>query len=583
MGLRRMTSRRPCLMRALAFMASILSFILVVTCIAVVLHNDLKRPPPPKNIIFMVSDGFGEAGLTLARLYKNTALFPRPRINGQPAPMVPLNLDAFATGNSHTYSASSLVTDSAAGATAWSCAQKTDNLKVATTVFEQPCGTLMEAAKASGMSTGVAVTSSVTDATPASFATHARRRKLEYSIALQFCTNRTADVILGGGLHFFAQQGLVGNCSGYPFVGNASALAAATSAPLLGLFADGDLPWEIDRDNATTPSLKAMALKAVELLTQRSARRGDGRGFFLVVEGSKIDKAAHPNDVGSHLREILAYDDAVGAMLNFAREDRQTLVLSTSDHETGGLSLGRGAIVGTPSAAEAAALVEAPLHTRSLIAEAEGILDTEYGIKLEVLTNQTASTEAMANLALRAVGSPTGEELAANATARLALVGALELVLRTHGGVGLLTAVEKGFLRETVELYERHRDAQGHDGEEWPLRPLGLYDIVRALGSIVSARAKLGWSSFGHSAEDVKLHAYGSGAEYFHGALENAEIGRRIASLMGFDLQKTTASLGTPLIAAQDRAGGWAQYANWPAPSPAQEQAAPSSREKVLD
>ena len=97
MGLRRMTSRRPCLMRALALMASILSFILVVTCIAVVLHNDLKRPPPPKNIIFMVSDGFGEAGLTLARLYKNTALFPRPRINGQPAPMVPLNLDAFAT------------------------------------------------------------------------------------------------------------------------------------------------------------------------------------------------------------------------------------------------------------------------------------------------------------------------------------------------------------------------------------------------------------------------------------------------------------------------------------------------------
>ena len=144
MGLRRMTSRRPCLMRALAFMASILSFILVVTCIAVVLHNDLKRPPPPKNIIFMVSDGFGEAGLTLARLYKNTALFPRPRINGQPAPMVPLNLDAFAD-SSHRVFVSSLVTDSRR-------AQRRGRARRRRTISRRndrlrATGTLMEAAK----------------------------------------------------------------------------------------------------------------------------------------------------------------------------------------------------------------------------------------------------------------------------------------------------------------------------------------------------------------------------------------------------------------------------------------------------
>jgi alkaline phosphatase len=154
----------------------------------------------PKNVIFMVSDGFGEAGLTLARTYKNTVLAPQPvAASKQPAEHVPLYLDTFNVGSAHTYSADSLLTDSAAGATAWACGLKANNYQIAVTPLERPCATLMEAAKAKGMRTGLVVTSSLTDATPAAFSSHVRHRGLEHSIALQHAIDRTADVLLGGG------------------------------------------------------------------------------------------------------------------------------------------------------------------------------------------------------------------------------------------------------------------------------------------------------------------------------------------------------------------------------------------------
>ena len=81
------------------------------------------------------------------------------------------------------------------------------------------------------------------------------------------------------------------------------------------------------------------------------------KGFFLLVEGSAVDKAAHPNDAASHLREILEFDDTVGAMLEFARQDGETLVIATADHETGGLTLGRGNVL-NPNATESTLQME---------------------------------------------------------------------------------------------------------------------------------------------------------------------------------------------------------------------------------
>ena len=500
----------------------------------------------PRNIIFMVSDGFGPASVTLARVLRNRVYRPPPTESGG---MQPLALDQFLTGQLRTYSASNLVTDSAAGATAWACGIKTTNLRVAVGPDEKPRATLMEAAKAAGMATGVAVTSSVTDATPAAFATHARRRALQRSIALQLAVNRTADVVLGGGRAYFApqqleeamrQRGGGGGASssfssssseheGYEVVSDRDGLLAAERAPLLGLFAEHHLPWEIDRIGQrplAVPSLAEMASKAVELL----ARRAGDKGFFLLVEGSKIDKAAHPNDAPAHVREVLAYDDAVGAMLDFAARDGNTLVVSTSDHETGGVALGRGVV----SDAEAA---EAPLRTRSFAAEAKGLLDSAYDFDVHVLSGVTMSTEAMVTAALAEVGSPSAASLAANWTVRRQL--SVELVTRLQGAarLGVLARHELAMVREAVDLYAE----------------LGAYGLMRAMGAVISARANVGWTTFGHTGVDVNLYAMGSGSEQLRGSFENSELGARIEHMMGWDLAALTARLGTPLISPLDR------------------------------
>lgn len=256
------------------------------------------------------------------------------------------------------------------------------------------------------MGTGVVVTSSITDATPAAFSTHVPHRSMQRSIARQFAVNRTVDVILGGGRAYFEDDGLLSQMAQLPtadagtsgslskpytLVQSVSELTEAKTLPLLGLFSAGDLSWEIDRDPTTTPSLRQMSEAALRLL-----RSSSDTGFFILIEGSKIDKAAHPNDAATMLREILQFDETVGAVLDFARTDGQTLVVITADHETGGLSLGRGVVTSVSEA-------EASLHTRSLRAEAKGEFESQYSYLPEVLERVSMSSEMMVAEALSSV------------------------------------------------------------------------------------------------------------------------------------------------------------------------------------
>jgi alkaline phosphatase len=129
---------------------------------------------------------------------------------------------------------------------------------------------------------------------------------------------------------------------GYTVVTGREGLDEAGALPLLGLFADGHLPYAIDREEGNVravPTLEAMTQKALRLLSR--SEEGRENGVFLMVEGSRIDHAGHNNDAATHLRETMAYDRAVAAANGFAEDDGETLLLSTADHGTGGLSLGR--------------------------------------------------------------------------------------------------------------------------------------------------------------------------------------------------------------------------------------------------
>jgi alkaline phosphatase len=286
----------------------------------------------PRNLILMIPDGCGPAAITLARL-----------VSGRP-----LVLDSLLVGAVRTHSADSHVTDSAAGGTAIATGVKTRNRMLGVDPEGRPLGTLVEAAKTRNLATGLVTTADLTDATPAAFVAHVAQRTLQDSIASQMLEHRV-DVLLGGDLSRWRPVSAGGRrrdgrdlvaehrALGGTVVTTPAELAAARRLPLLGLFGIGtdQIALEIDRDTLREPSLAQMAAKAIELLEPSP------RGFFLLIEGGRIDDAGHDDDPAGVTREVLAYDRAVGVAIAFARRDQHTLVVSVADHETGGLALGR--------------------------------------------------------------------------------------------------------------------------------------------------------------------------------------------------------------------------------------------------
>lgn len=314
------------------------------------------KPTGKRNLIFMVSDGMGPTSLELTRSW-------RQHVEGLPIDDT-LVLDRHHIGTSRTRSSSSLVTDSAAGATAFSCGFKTYNEAISVLPDHSPCGTVLEAAALKGYKTGLVVTTRITDATPACFAAHANLRAYEDIIAAQELGDhplgKTVDLLFGGGRCHFLPNSTEGSCraddrdlieyaekGGFSYIQTRDefdALKGGSEAklPLLGLFAEKDIPYEIDRRlaNHVYPSLEEMTRTALKTLSD--ATKDSDIGFFIMIEGSRIDHAGHGNDPAAQVHEVLAYDKAFAAVLEFLENDPTPGVLvSTSDHETGGVAAAR--------------------------------------------------------------------------------------------------------------------------------------------------------------------------------------------------------------------------------------------------
>lgn len=301
------------------------SSLLVATCL---LPAPSAHDGAPRNLVLLISDGCGDATLTLAR----NAL-------GRP-----LALDAIRTGAVDTASSDSLITDSAASATAYASGIRTTNGAIGVDASGRSVPTLLELAERRGLATGLVTTTRITHATPACFAAHVPERSMENEIAAQLL-DAGVEVLFGGGIEFFRPKPLgerddgrdllaEARDAGVTLLDQAEQLDGLEHVPVLGLFGRSHLAYEVDRE-APQPSLTQMAETAWRLLA------ADPDGFFLMVEGGRIDHAAHGNDPVGHLHDALAYDAMVTRILELARADGDTLVVSTSDHETGGLTLGR--------------------------------------------------------------------------------------------------------------------------------------------------------------------------------------------------------------------------------------------------
>jgi alkaline phosphatase len=278
-----------------------------------------------KNVILMIGDGTGLAQISSGQI---AIAGPDGLLHMQTMPV---------TGFVKTHSSDNLITDSAAGATAYSCGLKTYNGAIGVTPKKMSCKTILELAEEQGLSTGLISTSSITHATPASFASHVVQRSMQEKIAEDFLDSGV-EVFLGGGVKWFAPDqrsdslDLMGkfNNEGYEIVLNEDQLNITTSEKLLGLFAEDGL-----ERNEGEPSSTTMVDKAIKILNKND------NGFFLMVEGSQIDWAGHGNNVEYLKREIKDFDEAVKEALEFAQNDGETLVVLTADHETGGMTMQR--------------------------------------------------------------------------------------------------------------------------------------------------------------------------------------------------------------------------------------------------
>lgn len=488
-----------------------------------------KKQP---NVIQLISDGFGPASETFARSYLQSS----KKLGWN----VTMPLDRLLVGEVRTRSTNSLVTDSAASATAYSCGLKSVNAYIGVDSDKKPCGTVLEGAKAKGYNTALVTTSRITHATPASYSAHIDDRDAEVEIASQqigdYVLGRQVDILWGGGLRHFLpnttkpgirtdSRNLVQEAKqrGFHIINNRTdfdALQAgnALKLPSLALFASSHMAYEIDRNATQEPSLKEMALTALNGL------RNQDEPYFIMIEGARIDHAAHNNDPIGHIHDILAYNDMVQAVVDWVDanaaanpHEPETVVFSVADHECGGLTLGL---------------------QRS---EDE---ESFYGWYPDVLLNATHSTEFLAAQTAKwiAAANRTDDELSTYIR---------DNVVST--GLGIKD-VQKDEVERAVQLAK--------------LKNQIPYTVW--LSSIVNWRAHLGWSTTGHSGVSVGLYyheakphkvgtpkykRYQQRRSSVIGSHENTWIGEWIASFLELDLASITKTL--------NNGSDYSWYSNW--------------------
>jgi len=329
---------KRCNTQALLVLFPALIVVFSAGCSDKIVGNDANRNKPrnfeknttevPKNIILLIGDGMGLTQIT-AGMYANGNK---------------LNLERFPiTGLMKTHSSSHLITDSGAGATAFSCGCKTYNGAIGVTKEKKTCETILEQAEKNGLATGLIATSSITHATPASFIAHVKSRADMEDIA-KFFVQTELDFFVGGGLDYFNKRKTDQRDLYAELRSKGYWISDFQKQKLSEITPDPKQPFgwfsalgEPDSVSGGRDYLPIAARLATDFLKKRSEK-----GFFLMLEGSQIDWACHAKDGPRAVAEMLDFDAAIGEILRFAEADGNTLVIVTADHETGGMALEQG-------------------------------------------------------------------------------------------------------------------------------------------------------------------------------------------------------------------------------------------------
>ncbi|KAJ4288652.1 hypothetical protein N0V90_011889 [Kalmusia sp. IMI 367209] len=271
--------------------------------------------------------------------------------------------DRLVLGTVRTHASDNLVTDSAASGTAFSCGVKTYNDAVGVDSLGAPVASILETAKLAGFKTALVVTSTINHATPAVYAAHVANRNSYEAIAAQQIGyshpfGPVVDILLGGGRCYFKPQSDPTSCrsddldlfefaeqKGYHVMQDRAAFddfvggyASNASLPYIGLFNDDQMMYEIDRSKEPEkePSLLEMAEAALSSLQR--ATSNSTKGYFIMIEASRIDHAGHANDAAAHVHDTVMYNDILAYVQKWIDTHPDTMLMSAADHECGGLT-----------------------------------------------------------------------------------------------------------------------------------------------------------------------------------------------------------------------------------------------------
>lgn len=468
----------------------------VLLLVAAFLFPQCRQAPEEKTakyVFYFIGDGMG------VNQVNGTEMFlaeKEGRIGVEPLCFTEFPVENLMT----TYSRYHAVTCSAAAGTAMACGEKTRNGIIGMdSLGQRPLRSIASRAKDAGRHVGILTTVSVDHATPAAFYAHQPDRAMYYEIATDMAV-AGFDFYAGGGFLEPVNGEQPGapsvyeilQDSGYVLLRNPQTPAgkAAGTDRVVWIQEEGAvpdaLPYQIDR-TAGCMTLAQMTEAAIDFLAK------DGKGFFLMAEGGKIDWAAHNNDAATVFREVEDFSAAVQEAIDFYRQHPdETLIVVTADHETGGLIPGNGVTK----------------------------------LQLKVLENQQASMEMMTAEVLRL----------RKAKGNRAPWADVKALLERNLGFWKSVPLTPGQEQELKAVYDRTFDGSPVELER------SLYaanePIVAKAVEILNDIAGLSWASGEHSASLVPVYALGAGAEHFTGKLDNTDLPSRIARAMGLTLSE---------------------------------------------
>ncbi|WP_345026414.1 alkaline phosphatase [Ravibacter arvi] len=420
----------------------------------------LLKGKTARNIIFMVSDGMSTGTLNMADLLLQ-------RKEGRRSNWLKLyEQNLVHRGLVDTSSANALVTDSAAGSSAWGGGVKVPNgsLNVnADGSFNKP---ILQKFQSAGKSVGCVTSVPIAHATPAGFSVNSASRGSMDDIAKQYLDLKF-DVLLGAGKENFSSEKRKDKAdlfdgfkkAGYDVVNSRDELRSVESSkkPLLGAFIESALPFALDASSdrelaAKIPSLAEMTDAAIKKLSKNP------KGFVMQVEGGKVDWAAHSNDVGGLLYDQIAFDEALKVAIDFAQKDKETLVIFTSDHGNA-----------NPGLFGSAANFD----------------------KIQTFKN-------------------TNDWILRGITHRFTPAQVIERVEAAQG-----YAIKKEEAERLLTFYVAPKEEGLYNPYKLPFKQLG---------EIQSAYTSVSWAGTGHSADFVELGAFGPGSELIKPYLKNSDL-----------------------------------------------------------